>query len=323
MKMQKPEKNVKIKNQNKSKFVYLNFNLKYEIIAFLPIAQQFNQATQLNKRFNSFLNKKRIFSFLKCEAKNLIKNLNFTVKYISLAKVYLLSALTECSEEKINEIINFLLKIKHKNLTQLDLTEIKSLDNYFLSSFLAKSETLQHLFLFENKLGKRAEDLKFLCLALAENKSITDLFVSQNKVGKNASDMAFVNLMLLLNTKLTYVDLSYNNIGCNKEDGKFLASALKRNKTLKSLNLCSNKIGATNKDEFLLLCAAMLENNSLESVDLSFNFVENNEANADAFLTLIRLNLNFRFFSLLKNPLAKNEKLVKLKESGFDGRFLL
>lgn len=303
--------NKKNKNEknSKNKFVNLNFNLKYEIIEFLPIKQQLNQTTKLNKRFNFCLNKKQIFSLLKSEGLSIIKNLSFTVKQINIAKECLLSASRE-SEEKVDQILKFLLLLKHKNSTFLNLTETKYLDCFFLSSFLAENKNMQHLFLFENKLGKKPEDLKFLCLGLLDNCSIKDLYVSQNKIGKHATDLVFVNFLFLLNRNLTIVDFSYNRIGKNNEDVKHLANALKHNKSLKSLNLSANRIGATNKDDFLQLCAALAENDTLESIDLAFNFVENSDENVDAFLLLMRKNTNLKFFSLMKNPIEKHEKFV-------------
>ncbi len=342
--MQKQEKNISpvknTKNQiqkktkSKSKFVNLNFNLKHEIIDFLPLEQQFNQTTQLNKRFHFSLNKKRIFLLLKREAGNLMKKLSFTVEKINAAKEFLLSALNcrefsedvaacEGSAEKVEQILNFLFKLKHKNSTQLDLTETKSLDICVLSSFLAENETLQHLFLFENKLGVKPEDLKFVCLGLIDNCSVKNLYVSQNKIGKNATDLVFVNFLLLLNQNITFVDFSYNRIGKNCDDVRHLANALKHNKSLKSLNLSANLIGATNKDDFLLLCAALAENNTLEYFDLAFNLVENSEENAVALLMLMQLNTSLKFFSLLMNPLGKNEKLLKYKESELDTRIMI
>jgi len=311
--MQKQAKNVE------NKFINLNLNLKNEIINYLPFEQQVTNLTNIHKRFHFALNKKKNFTFLKKEINNMKKEINFSVKNIYSLKSYLFSIFD--NEETIDDLINFILKLKYKKDTQLDLTELKNIESKYLANFLTENSKLNYLFLFENKFGKNAEDSKNLFLSLLENTSITELYISQNKIGKYSTDTIFINFLLIFNQNLISLDLSYNRIGFHIDDTKHLANALRFNEKLKILNLSANKIGF-NKEDFICLCTALIENSSVETIDLSFNCIENSDENVDMFIDLLKINKRIKYFSIFKNPLTKNEKLQKYKQSFMDSRMI-
>uniref|UniRef100_A0A2C9LLA4 Uncharacterized protein n=1 Tax=Biomphalaria glabrata TaxID=6526 RepID=A0A2C9LLA4_BIOGL len=109
----------------------------------------------------------------------------------------------------------------------------------------------------------------YLCRVLKENVFVSHLNLSDNRLGYNGA--AAVCQLLMVNKTIEKLNLSGNNIG--DQAGELFHSVLtKSNSTLRSLNLSHNRLedGAA-----LWLKNALIENETLEHLDISWNHFQN------------------------------------------------
>ena len=298
-----------------SKFTNLNFNLKNEILSFLKIEETLSMIVTLNKRFIIALKKQKYFQMVEKESKKTLKEINFSSECLEKIKKSFISQQILEEESKIDELCSYYLKLKYKNDFQLDLSETRNIKTNILSEFINSKKNLKFIFLFDNKFGKNENDVKMLSLSLLENTNVNQVYISRNKIGRNLSDLVFISILFLLNNSIELFDFSYNKIGRNLEDVKFLSYGIRFNRGIKYLNLCGNKIDFNeNESDFEILCDALMKNMSIEEVDLSFNKIKNTENNVDCIERLFETKKNLKFFSIVKNPIEKNQRIIDLSK---------
>jgi len=164
--------------------------------------------------------------------------------------------------------IKSLCKILEKNnkIEELDIIN-SSLDDQgseFFRDFIKKSKTLRKI-----GINPLLMNFKIIFEGLKDNKSIKSLHIyrlPEDQV-KYLSD-SLINNQVIEELKLPFIDISLTN-------SKLLAKIIKSTSSLKRLDLTNS----TNLDNnnFKAICSALIDNNTIEELDLSCSeiFVEN------------------------------------------------
>jgi hypothetical protein len=160
--------------------------------------------------------------------------------------------------------------LTNNTLTSLALRGNKIQDGgvIALAATLKVNTTLKSLEI--SAAGLSAAGIKELSFALQLNRSLEHLDLRGNFEG--VTDAGVKSLAAVLgNTSLTSLDLSHSNVG--PAGITYLAEALATNRTLKTLLLQDLRkvafVSGKGLDSFAALCAALVRNATLTSIDLS------------------------------------------------------
>jgi len=158
-------------------------------------------------------------------------------------------------------------------LQSLGIHELKILDEgvFALAKALEVNQTLHSLALSSTGMG--AAGVKQLSSALKVNRSLTKLDISGNFEGVTDAGVKSLGALLGANeTSLTFLGIGNSHVG--PEGIAHLAEGLFTNTTLVSLKLCDLRKSAFSSgkslESFAALCAALVRNSTLTSIDMSF-----------------------------------------------------
>lgn len=231
----------------------------------------------------------------------------------------------------LNETDLFYIKLLLKNnktLEKLDLSgnqigENSDNDIIFISKGIKKNTNLKILKMNNNLIGNNAFAIYHLIKGLNKNKTLKELDISDNDIRNSFTEslckenintekiniyleklvldsnnigLEVLSQILIKNTTLNYLSLGDADFSENESNYKSLCGIIKSNKCIKHLNLNSNGLGINN-NIINTLSEALIENNTLEFIDISNNDFGEDESQED-----------FKW-DFLKNILESNKTL--------------
>lgn len=279
-------------------------------------------------KYNGLITLDLSFNHLKSNEINyLAKSLkiNTSLRYLYLSNNYL---------KDINQLVDAL---KNSKLKSLDLSSGKIDENGFilLADLLKTNTNLQHLNLAFNNVKKNKNGHIQLFNSLKVNRTLKTLILYQNNINGNDClelaealcnntlehlNLAFNNLYsskyfnyngifqicnaLKLNTSLEYLDLSGNKLKNNEI--VYIISALKVNKTLKHLSLINSLVKSSKFPDMglLELVKSLNVNNSLQCLNLSYNYIETDIV--IKIFEILKNNTGLQYINLSDNNIDNN-----------------
>jgi len=215
------KKSTQITTENKLEF--LNFNLKNEIFAFLPVTHVIENL-QTCKKFAFAVKNIRYIKNLSENFSELIKESNFTEE-IMLPIIERFEKLAE-SKGWAYEIANYLL-----------IRKIRDYEEFKVVEKINFHEALLNILADAIRINRRIKFLSFNDCPIEAKFSITQK----------------IHDILIINKYITNLDISNNGLGVEQKNFEILKEMLTNNKTLKNLLIQSNKIGANAENIKLLV----------------------------------------------------------------------
>lgn len=113
------DKNQVPNNNCASKFVQLNFNLKNQIFCFLPVAQQFTDLMNINKKFTLALNNSELIQGIKNNMKTMLTQISFDNNKNALILKKKLIGMSEENKSQLHPLVKDLsIYFLHKKFQQ-------------------------------------------------------------------------------------------------------------------------------------------------------------------------------------------------------------
>jgi len=323
-----------------NKFSRLNFNLKNEIMNFLPIYQIMDEVFYINKSITLALKFQKALNIFKKNIKALSNQIDFTKESIKCIIYKIMNK--EKVKEYFYEICSILLLKKHKKNKNLDIdinTNIKrnvlfrfighnkylkkiNLKNlnykYKENNIISLSEALmncqseiQTLNLIKDNMGKNYDDLFFFSKALEKQNQILELNLEKNEIGIYKESFKTIFESLCNNKKITYLNISSNYFGYNSEkDMKYLQKFINQNFSLKTLIIKKSYIGKFTRDIYYLTKIGCKKNSVLREINLSDNLIghQNNRQDLKSLFSVLAENKSIVEINLSGNLLYNNDE---------------
>lgn len=256
----------------------LNFNIKFEIITFLPIHQIFDTIFLLDKTFFMSLKKRKIMTHI-AENKKLIENeISFTKENIK----EILGIFKDSKESKtfLKQICAYFLYKKFRFIKRWNLDSFNgSIDIKVFSFYMAMSNIVDEIYLDKSGIRKKEKYLRIFSNACAKNTKLK-AFGIREEIGLNDLDMLYISRAITPNINLQELNFSNNLIGKNKTDFVYLAIILKENKNLTKIDLKENKLFEnSDKDNFDLFCKELQKHKNLKAFRINGNSIIDNQYN--------------------------------------------
>ncbi len=330
------DKTLKTIINKQNKISKLNFNLKNEIIQFLPIEQLLEEIFYIDKSFLFAIYNKNPLNILKRNFKVLINEMNFTKQRINeVYQKYFLD--TRLFKESFYDIFAVLLLKKHKKNKnfEFDLVDSKykksvllrfvkhnkfikkliiknlndkqyketTIHDLWNSLFSCKNE-IQNLSLTRNKIGKNSNDILLFSEVLNKQNQLVELNLEDNEIGLfNIFDFKYLFEALSFNQKIQILNISSNYFGYyNENNMKSLKHFIKHNHSLKTLLIKDSCIGMSKSDIHYLSKIISKENSTLKELNIKDNKLGDNQ--------------NFESLKNFFLSLAENKNLLDLNLSG-------
>jgi len=233
----------KQKPHKKNKLVVLNFNLKKEILSYLPVVQVINEIFNLNKKISFAVKKKKYFQIIEEQFEELLKISDFELtKMIHMGTI--LPSIGETLECTLQIAKYFLFRkfrdyekfeITWKFISENDLVIIPVIQDAIKINKKIKSFILNRISIAENY-----NITKNFCECLIANKSITHLDISNCELGIETRNFVFLKDMLAKNNTLKSLFIRNNCIGIYPENIRLLVDGLKANKSIEKLDMSEN-----------------------------------------------------------------------------------
>ncbi len=333
-----------LKKYNKNKLNDLNFNLKYEIMTFIPIDQLMITIFKLNKSFFSTLKKRKIFNVILKNRKEIESEIFFNDENIEeildyfkntneykfilyqICAYFLYKKFNYLKAWKFNqfkifkyfEILSFYLS-HNKNIKEITFNssgilkkegKVKSLFEIF-----GKFKRIEILELINENLADDENDLFYISISLKNNLDLKVLNISQNSIGKNKTDLSYLTDILIASRFLNTLDLSSNNLfeNTNEINAEVFFESLGLSENLICLNLSDNPIGEKNK-YFSQFANAIAKNKSIKKLMMSLCKIGFSESNIYAVANMIEKK-NLKYINLDENDLGQislNDSMIFL-----------
>ncbi len=331
-------KDIKTIKNNPIKFINLNFNLKNEILRYIPLTQIFKNIFKLNKKFLDSLKRRKLISLMVNNMEcfnNLIisfdKNLIIKIKEKVSRKINYSEI-----ESNLDDFCTFYL-IQNFKVIDLNLKNGNLCIKTF-SKFLKYNETILKLYLSHNEIGSNESDLFYLCEGIKYNKSLSKIDISFNLIGKNKNDLFHIRNAISKNKKIISIDMSgnrladninnfiqiksilienstlielnisKNEIGKNLNDVKLLSEGLICNKSLKVILLMDNLISDLYEDDIFYISNALSKNDFIEKIYLNENKIGKRISDMEHIKNALKENTCLKFLNLNKNLIGKNDQ---------------
>jgi len=229
--------------RNKHKLDSLNFNLKNEILSFLPVIQVINQILKLSIQFAYALKEIKYFKNFKANLNELLQESTFQ-KEIMLPIIESFKIDCGVSETCAKQISEYLLNRKIRDNRELKIEQKTTEQEDFLntpclSTQLKKNKNITSLVFSEIEIASAeggkfnsssfTEKIEKICECLMVNKSIINLDISNCYLGDEPKNFAIMQEMLTKNKTLKALNISLTGIGINPENLKLLVEGLKAN----------------------------------------------------------------------------------------------
>lgn len=289
------------KNNDDNKFLALKFNLKNEILDFLPLYQLRGRFFGVNKKIIFALRKRKAFIYLKDNYKNMkrilssnnviprnILNANLIKNGISLddiedTLIYTILKTPENSTIKLENAnqyieLNYIIKIlkSMKKIFDFNVSGYQSFvtnekESITLFRAININNSIEELNFNNCRLGLVNYNTKNFSIALSNLKSIKSLKIAGCDLCYNPQLFEEFCGVLKNNTTLINLDMESNNIGEKPENVCILMNAFIDNKTLANIKLGYNLICEELKSIFHV--SNLLEKNKIiKSIDLKDKF---------------------------------------------------
>ena len=243
MKNKKQKQKQIVKEAVVSKLEFLNFNLKNEILQYLPVNQVINEMFPISKKFAFAVRKKKYVK----------KIIDEFTELISLA---------DFSNDKLDPLYHKFLQCGESSKTSAQICEylvIRKIRDE--KSLKLKRITLEQPTVF-----------RIFCKSLKNHQKLKSLYINDYPISLEFTLTEMIKDSLLSNTSLIYLDFTNAFLGANPKNFEILQELLIENQTLKKLSLNNNMIGEK-IENIKFLAAGLSRNKSIEILNLSNNYL--------------------------------------------------
>jgi len=300
-----------MKNKNRNKFVSLNFNLKNEILIFLPFEFFLEEISKISKSFKYALDNSGLMKILNKNFQGYINQIEINSQSINKIKSEFENL--NLTDGKLNEICAFLLL--HKTLLFGNCLKLSQNKGFAIEILLLiiQHKKLKILDFSISNIGENGENGENLCLffhTLLKNKSIKQLSLTRNHIGKaSGSFKKFCFEFFAFNCTLEYLDLGVNNIGIDESNMQVFCEALALNKSILQLDISFNYLAAKNRNNLKLFSDFFLKlNNQMQILILDNNSIGSFESDMQYLAEGLKINKALKKINLKFNKIGQNPK---------------
>jgi hypothetical protein len=219
--------------------------------------------------------------------KILYENLTIMNLNLSLNDLFLIK-----NEEILRFFFEFSLNNEKNNLKKLNLSHNKLGENINSIIFLTKgikfNNVLLKLNLRGNSIGSNLTCVKLISEIIESNKVLNNLNLSHNLI----SDFDLIKESLMINKSIIKLNFGFNLLGDNSPNLINISELISNNKILKRINLCSNELIKNKIETFEFLKKSIEENNTLEDLILTHNYLDYYQEILDLIKDAKKLNKN-------------------------------
>ncbi len=294
------------KKKSYTKLQELNFNLKNEIICFIPVDQIFNTISFLDKSFANALSKRKIIKIIMQNIREIEYEIYFSDENIN----EILSLFIETGESTIMQyqLCAYLILLKYKYIKRWEFCSRSDIKNYQVIAFhLAMNKNIAEVEFYQTGIWKLEENFRSLfSVGFRQCENLTSISLIEEKLGQTELSILLFSKSLENNHMLKNIDLTGNLIGRYKNNLFHLTEIIKTNQSLSNINLSSNYLFETLDKQYLeLFCDEIANHQSLSVLNISNNLLGENE---DFFCFLVKTfenNKNLKLINLDNNNIGK------------------